>query len=300
MSDKKIPICFGYQGKGNIGDDLMFLINTSRFAKVYVVNGRKIRDGDLELGKYQYALHALRAELLVFTGGNIFNIDRGKSYLKIASIFLLVYIRKILGKETEFASVGLNKNINRFAHSLAVKAILASDRAHLRETSIKNSNAWKQARTVEHIEFKPDIVFSGDLESLDVLKKTTSDAPSESSAPYAVFFPSALARNEAARAGAQAPEEVTVPDEITKVYVITQHRGDKEIEQEFFRNRDVELIEYSIDRIGDVFTLLRGASLIVTERYHGAILARRFGIPMIASGYSEKIRDIEMIPVTDS
>jgi hypothetical protein len=296
MNDKAIPVCFGYQGKGNIGDNLMFILNTAPFEGVCVLKGRKVRDSDIELPMLPYGLKILTADEMIFSGGNIFNVDHWRSHAKIVSFYLLVRIRRLLGKKTSFLSVGINTNTTSYIQRLAIRTVLMSDHAHLRETSIKVTDLWARMRHRQDVvRFGPDIVYTGDLGEIEASDLYQETARSVSGERFAVFFPSILARREAERHTPGQTEEVTLPDDIEKVYVIVQDEEDAFIRPEFFTGRKIIHISSHIGNIAQILALVVGARLVVTERYHGAILAKRFGVPMVAANYSEKLRHIEMV-----
>ena len=294
MTQPMTPVCYGYQGKGNVGDNLMFLLNTAGFDAVYVRKGRRVRPDDIELGALAYLWQCLAAKELIFSGGNIFNVDRPRSVVKIAGFFLLVHLRRLMGKTTSFRSIGVNKNTPPFVRSIAIRTILAASHAHLRETSITSTALWQRSADRHHrVEFAPDIVFTGDLDAVDQINGFRNMAAAIDS--HAVYFPSIVARREAAQQATANPDAIAVPDDITTVYVIVQAVEDADIAPDFLAGKDVVQVQSGVDTIDRILALVLTARLVVTERYHGAILAKRFGIPMITSNYSEKLRDIEMI-----
>lgn len=297
MTRRNVPVCYGYQGKGNVGDNLMFLLNTSGHDRVCVKTGRKVRPRDIALktGPFLWAL--LTADEVIFSGGNIFNVDRWRSYVKIIGFYALARTRRVLGKRTSFLSIGLNRNTPPVIHALAVRTILAADHAHLRETSIKASALWRKAKeAATHVEFKPDVVFTGDLDAIDQIAGYRDLSAHHAGEDYAVYFPSVVARHEAQRKSDVPIPEAILPEGIETIYVIIQAKEDAQIRPAFFAGKEIVEIISTVDTIDRILALVLAARVVVTERYHGAILAKRFGVPMIASGYSEKLRHMEMLP----
>lgn len=296
MTEKAIPVCYGYQGKGNIGDNLMFILNTAPFDQVYVKKGRQVQPGNIELSALRYAARLLTSDEMIFSGGNIFNVDHWRSHVKIGAFYLLVQIRRLLGKKTSFLSVGINRNTASHIQNLAIRTVLMSDHAHLRETSIKTTDLWaRMQHRHDVVQFRPDIVYTGDLDALMASELFRETSKAVAGGRFAVFFPSTVARREADRAAAAQAHTIDLPETIGTVYAIIQTPEDASIAPDFLAGRDVVPVQSRVDNIAEILALVINAQLVVTERYHGAILAKRFNIPMIASGFSEKLRHIEMV-----
>lgn len=296
MTGTHIPVCYGYQGKGNIGDNLMFLLNTHDAAAVYVKQGRSVRPSDIELSTLPYIWKLLFADTVIFSGGNIFNVDRPRSVLKIMAFYLLVRFRRALGNQTSFRSIGVNKNTPPFVRRVAIRTILGASDAHLRENSIKSTQLWQQMTWAHKtVTFAPDIVFTGDLDNVAQISGFRDMAKEYEGENFAVYFPSIVARREADQKTQAEPDAITLPQEVTTIYVIVQAPDDASIQPEFLACKDVVTVQSAVDTMAQILALVLSARVVVTERYHGAILAKRFGVPMITSNFSEKLRDIEMV-----
>lgn len=280
MQKKINTICFGYQGLGNIGDDLMHLAALSEIESAYVRQGQKIRMCDFEELNSSYIYKMFTVDTLVFTGGNIFSIESKKSYLKLFFFLTVVTFRQALKKSTQAVSVGINLKVSWLAKKIVLKIIKSIDYIHLRE---KESSEFCKEHIDKDIDLKPDVVLTHDYKFHNIIV-------SKSKTPYSIYFPSSAARYELRRlnnlSNLNAPKFKN-----HKIISICQTAGDEEYSRSL-AIENMEIIRYDIKNLELILQSIQGADEIVTERYHGAVLAIKYNIEYQTPIKSEKLSKI--------
>ena len=272
-------ISFGYQALGNIGDDLMHLCILQKYKGVIVRRGRRLRDTDREVATVIYFLMTIFSKKLVFTGGNIFSVETKKSYLKLAFFVLITKLRKLLKLETEFYSIGLNREVPVFASHMTIQILKSASYLHVRD---KYSYAFTKENGINSNLF-PDIVLNSQLGHLNQLKLVNGESP------YIVYFPSA----PGAREGKRISTNFKVRKDAfqgREGYSIIQNPEDVYLASKNFPNS--HMLRYEYDNLIGILQLIQSAEMIVTERLHGAILAEHFKVPYVKYNNTEKLKNI--------
>lgn len=280
MQKKINTICFGYQGLGNIGDDLMHLAVLSEIESAYVRQGQKIRMCDFEEPNSSYIYKMFTIDKLVFTGGNIFSIESKKSYLKLFFFLTVVTVRRALKKSTQAVSVGINQKVSWLAKKIVLKIIKSLDYTHLRE---KESLEFCKERIDSDIDLKPDIVLTHDFKFNNIIM-------SKSKTLYSIYFPSSAARYELRRLNNVL--NLNPPKfKNHKIISICQTFGDEKYSRSLAID-NMEIIRYDIKNLESILRSIQGADEIVTERYHGAVLAIKYNVEYQTPIKSEKLSKI--------
>lgn len=280
MQKKINTICFGYQGLGNIGDDLMHLAVLSEIESAYVRQGQKIRMCDFEEPHFSYIYKIFTIDKLVFTGGNIFSIESKKSYLKLLFFLTVVAFRRTLNKSTQAVSVGINLKVSWLAKKIILKIIESLDYIHIRE---RQSSEFCKEHIDKDIVLKPDIVLTHDYKLNNIIT-------SKYKTPYSIYFPSSPARYELSRSNNEL--NLNAPKfKNHKIISICQTFGDEKYSRSL-AIENMEIIRYDIKKLELILESIQGADEIVTERYHGAVLAIKYNIEYHTPIKSEKLSKV--------
>lgn len=273
-------IAFGYQGLGNIGDDLMHLCVLEGKNRVYVRRGRRLRATDIELPLYLYLIKLVVAKRLIYTGGNIFTYETKRSAIKLLLFMAVGSFRKLCGKKTEFHSVGINQKVPGILKPIIVKSLRSATYIHVRD---KTTHTMLDRHGVPS-KLSPDVVLTS---SLPILMQRTraSDV-----APYVVYFPSSPGIREGNRLQRNNAKRIFDATSQRKIISIVQSPDDVAIVQG--RYPESRIFTYDFAKLHEILDVIYSAAEIHTERYHGAILARRFGIKYQSSDNTEKLKNI--------
>ena len=276
---KMDTISFGYQGLGNIGDDLMHLCVLEKYKAVVVRKGRRLRDTDHEVSTVIFFLMTIFAKKLIFTGGNIFSVETKKSYLKLAFFMAITKLRKLSKLETEFHSIGLNREVSAFALFLTAQILKSASYIHVRD---EHSYGLATDNGINS-NLNADIVLTSQLSLLNRPKLINKKKS------YVVYFPSVPGEREGKRINTNFELEDNV-FQGREGYSIIQSPEDEYRAAIHFPNSHI--LRYEYDKLSDMLDIIQSADFIITERLHGAILAERFKVPFKKSNNTEKLRNI--------
>ena len=273
-------IAFGYQGLGNIGDDLMHLCVLEKNNKVYVRRGRRLRTSDIELPLYLYFAKLFLAKKLIYTGGNIFTYETKRSAIKIFFFMMVGSFRKLCGKQTEFHSIGINQKVPRILNPIIVKSLRSATYVHVRD---KATHALLERHGIPS-KLSPDVVFTSSSPIL------TDRMRAADIAPYDIYFPSSPGSREGKRLQHNNIDRTFDATSERDLISIVQSPDDVAVVQAKYP--ESRILTYDFEKIQEILDVIYSAEKIHTERYHGAILARRFGIKHQSSNNTEKLKNI--------
>ena len=233
LDSSEPPVVFGYFGKNNFGDDLMFMITVNKIPSVQIIKGRKMRTSDIELSLPRYVWNILINPSLVVTGGNIFSKRRFRSIFKIVGLCLLINYRSICGFKTIISNIGLDRPI------ILKKGVVSS----LNRASYVYVRSQEEDGLLSTIDRGHDIVSYLRYPDSRAIKKV-----------YDLYLPSFDARAPDSEI-IVAPDVFERQDEDYRLLIICQSKN----EYRYFKTREnfqADVILYSnceLDRIMDLF-----------------------------------------------
>lgn len=291
---------FGYQGLGNIGDDLMFKTLADTFKKdgVYIFSHKRqyaIAEEKM-LGGFNLVIKMLFCEKFYVSGGNIFSYERPISILKVVLFYLLFYFRHSLGKETIIDSVGLNLRVGTLWRFLLILSFRKVSEASLRD---KLSFRFIRRFSLKNVFFRNDRVFrEGEL--IRSYKKNNKRDDSHFNGKYCTWFLSETAINK---------DNINAEIDLIKKIVLAgyninflvQEHTD-ELRLNGFLKSCLHLkkdcykkTRYSYEQIDSILLEIECSDFSITERYHGALLSEVFSVKWLPFSQSEKLTRLDVV-----
>ena len=281
--DQNKPIVvFGYQGLNNIGDDLMFIIGLYDFPEIYSFKRPRKILSEVHQNYLDFFLNLLFNDQLVFSGGNIFNIATNSSYLKLVFFMILFFFRSFFRKKTVLNSAGFNFNSsNKIQNFMTLFCLKRATHIFVRD--IKSYNFLIKNK-FENISFRDDIVY---YERDFIIKRFPSI---EEIGDNIVWFVSKQNNSENIFFN-KIKKHIKKNTNIT---FIIQDSSDLQktnnlISQNKLYEGKFDLVQYYYGNIKNIISLIKKSKLVVTERYHGAVLAEIFSKNWVLAGDSEKL-----------
>ena len=283
-------VTYGYQGTGNIGDDLMFLsfLVRNEGNNIYSIKREYCVRNEIHIGRLKYLWELFFGDnVLVFTGGNIFNIASRKSYLKLVFFWLIFIIRHFRELETRIISAGLNMKTPSWVTKIYYVSIL--DYIDIFETrdsityAFLNSIDAKCIVTMQH-----DAV----LKDIEKIRSELSIEHIPCDAKRCVIFLSS--QNMLKRPNinwftrnALLYDECILFCQTNDDEVFAQNLVDKK------SARNMKIWRYSAINLKLFLETLLQSDMVFTERYHGAVLAEALQVSWLPLGESEKLNNFK-------
>ncbi|BDY13416.1 polysaccharide pyruvyl transferase family protein [Hydrogenimonas cancrithermarum] len=293
--------CFllGYHGLGNIGDDLMaksFLIEKKSFYnKIYTGKLLYPFQGVKSLNGLRKLIYMFLADDLVTTGGNIFSYERKKSIFKIIFIYMLFLFRKKIGKTNIIDSIGLDLEIDKRLRKIIIKTFLLADHISLRDNFSYRylRYCFFYLKIEKNITMQPDRV----IRSKTALLKQYNTYLKCSEKEFFIWFISQPAAKKN-KYSLQITKDFIINNNIFKKtqkgILFCQGNEDilraNQIRQILEPNIKCDIINYSCNEdIENLLSILPCSKFVVTERYHGALLAEIYEKSWYKLPFTEKL-----------
>lgn len=283
-------VIYSYAGLGNIGDDLMtmaMVLNKSvRYIsqkKEYSLPGISYVDG------FSYFVSIMFSEKFLVSGGNVFSYERFWSLIKVLSLITLVKIRTLSGKKNSIDSAGLNLKSSQFWRLLQLIFCKNCDLCCFRDVlSFRYMRRFcKKAGCV--ISYAPDRVYR----ERDWVNRL---AGSEQLCSSPIWFISASALAKSGKNNlAQDIRIANLLSRESRVIFFCQEQSDVERAEslsKLFAPNVALICSYRYTDIDVALSKIKNAKLIITERYHGAVLAECFAKEWRTLPYTEKLSRI--------
>ena len=281
FNQNKSILVFGYQGLNNIGDDLMFISGFHEFPKIFSVKRPYKILNEIHQNNFNFFIKLLIKDQLVFNGGNIFNVATNLSYVKLVFFMMLFFFRKLFNKKTVLNSAGFNfSSSDSIQQFMTLFCLKRATHIFVRDF---NSYNFLIKNKFENISFRDDIVY---YNRKFIIKKFPFKTKTENSILWFVSK-----QNNKAVFFKKLRKEIKTS---TNIIFVLQDSTDLQkandyILQNKLKEGTFKLIQYNYLNINIIMTLINKSKLIVTERYHGAVLAEIFSKKWIMAGDSEKL-----------
>jgi len=283
---KKI-FAYGQYGRGNIGDDLMFLnfmesidedVRLCGFFKL-----RYWRERFYSSGGVLSLMRSLFYDEFVIIGGNTFVMPRIRSYFKLIYWFLVFFFRRLIGKKNIIKSFGVDLP-NDYLSLILIKSIFffMNSIETREEKTFFLLRKWQIRLKVELVEDSAAIF----------LKKKYFFLINDLKGDYVVYYLSHHSGNE-------LNERLIYVDECLSgfsgdLYLFAQSKEDFAIAEEICDESSdsrVSVVKYDPNYLDFQLTFLSKAKYAITERFHGAVICDIFnvcykdvsGIPKVAN-----------------
>lgn len=296
-SDKKVFL-WGYQGLGNIGDDLMFLLMLDELRErsnisIYSLRRNYTIGGEQPLAGYKSIKGMMFADEMVVVGGNVFSNQRMMSYLKIAALWVLSFFRKLTGGHTAIESVGLDvEKTNKFWRWLVLSILRNSNRISLRD---RLSYRYVRKHLGDsNLEYKYDRVYYRGGRLFDLFDLNLSSVKMRERCLWWISVVGRRKSDDSEMVVNRLLDEF--PLKSCDLYFICQSDEDMAAAKRLADRMNIgddKLFLYKFGDIREVLEFICSCGLIVTERFHGAILAEVFDKPWISVAFTEKLSRIE-------
>lgn len=282
-------LIFGYQGLGNIGDDLMFKAIKSEHENFILESNKNTYhiDDEIRLEKKVFFKKLFTSDVLYISGGNIFSYERWKSLFKILFLFVIFFIRKLQSKKTVIDSVGLNLKTSKLWRYLVCCVLMQSNNIYLRD-----SLSYRYFRRFfdSNVSFNYDRVYR----TKDYIKTLLiKDAEYIYDEKYVLWFISEPAFKSRIK-------EIDIDRVISsigsnKVIFFCQQESDIMRVNDIVKHNKInhEIYNYKYTELSKALSLINNACYIITERYHGALLSEVFSKEWVQIDYSEKLSRVE-------
>lgn len=282
FDQNKSIVVFGYHGLNNIGDDLMFITGFYDYPKIYSIKRPYKILSEVHQNYLDFFINLIINEQLVFSGGNIFNVATNFSYIKLIFFMILFFFRSLFRNKTILNSAGFNfttsNNIQKFITFFCLKRA-----THIYVRDIKSYNFLIKNK-FKNISFRDDIVY---YQKEFVIKRFSSSEEVEGNI---IWFVSKQNNSETFFLN-KINKQIK---KITNITFIIQDSSDlKKANDYILQNKSYKgkfnLVQYDYKNIKNIMSLIKKSKLIVTERYHGAVLAEIFSKKWVLAGDSEKL-----------
>ena len=297
-----IVYLLGWQGNGNIGDDLMAELwiaenpldsdNVYSYKRSYMIKGIK---GCSLLSSIWYMI---KSDKLVLSGGNALIFVRFRSYLKGGALMILFALRKALNKCTVIDSFGLDLKASVFKRHLSVFIIRFVDSVCFRDelsfryvkflSGLNSNNKSKYSLNIDRVL----------REKKSLIEMAQSNEKLSIKGSYIMWFVSGLASERNTNRGLYANNVIC---EIKNEILLDSCTVVLFCQDVFDRNRAKYLVSkyrfnkyiyytYSYDALGYALKLILNSNLVITERYHGYIMAEVFDKKCFVLPVTEKLK----------
>ncbi len=286
---------FGYHCLGNIGDDLMAMAflktESNKYKKVYSRKSKYSVGNFEECDGYILFKMLLLSDSFVTTGGNIFSYERKKSYLKLLFLFFLLFIRKKLNKISTIDSVGLDLKVGKWWRWFVVKILNQCSNVSLRD-NLSYRYVRRYISKNVNFSYKYDRVYRNRT-NLEYLTEE-GEPKCENYIFWFISEPGVRKSKKVDKDIAQIIQNISKIDCGKMVYLFCQEPGDvlrSKLISKLLSDKSYEtqVINYDFEKISDTLNKVKNADLIITERYHGAILAENFDKPWVTLQCTEKL-----------
>jgi polysaccharide pyruvyl transferase WcaK-like protein len=279
-------LTIGYYGQGNIGDDLMYYSSIRSKENIYSLKTKYKILSESHISNFTFIKKMFFEQTeLIFSGGNIFNISSFKSYFKFLTFYIILKFRFSKKQINTFHSVGFNFTSQSKILRYFVLCILNNaDFLHVRDLiSYRFIRRFSNVKIV----FKPDSVFTNIRE----IKKNFSVKTTKKSNNLTVVFISSQNLNFRTTIEILKSENVK-----NTVMFFCQSKEDVIIAKKMISDNDffldTTICKYEYKKLNYYLNVFQNCKQIITERYHGAVLAEAFNVPWYMSGDSEKLKNI--------
>ena len=282
---------FGYNGLGNIGDDLMHESLVVKLPKEkikfsYLKNYQTKDEVQCQGVKLIYRM--LVSKKFFIVGGNVFSYERPKSYLKIIYYLMIFSFRRLLGKENIIVSVGLDLKEGKFWRQLVLSAINFCDSVSIRDNLSYRYMRRNIKNNAINILFEYDRVFR-EKDYIRSLSCKLDNNPFGKYLLWWVSYPAFIKNSNSENLSNKYKEKLMMYEN-----VVFFCQGDKDKDRALNIIKDLKICNYIIynynyNKLQEAINIISSASFVVTERYHGAILAEVFQTRWTPIAFSEKL-----------
>ena len=281
----KVAIC-GYYGRGNFGDETILKVildcikNQNQYASACIVTPQN---------PFLCLKNLCRADLFVFGGGSLLQNATSNSslafYLSIINTANLLCRRKIM-LSNGIGPIRFKGGTNPFFESALLHSINTFDLISVRDSISKNKlKVLLPNRKIFHLPDPALIEFSHASKSTHYLHKPLC------AKDYFAFCPHSRAlknSNISANAIVKALENISQKYSVRPVIAVLNKRDDLALARILQKNIkcDQTMIFTNPDEMASVFG---GAKFVISQRYHGALLALSCNIPTLSLSQDPKM-----------
>lgn len=279
---------FGYNGLGNIGDDLMFkgmLNDLPESMKRYSYKRDYQIGNEIQVGALRAFFLMLTCKEFIIVGGNVFSFERSKSYVKIMSYLILFTIRRVFGLKTIVDSVGLDLKENSLWRTLVLQCLNKCQKVSLRdELSYRYMRAFSK---IKSLNYDFDRVYRN---KKDLFNQCQKNSCFDNSWVWWVSGP-------AYRKNSNKIDNISININF-EVNVIFFCQEDYDVERAHkiakeYKIKNYDILYYNFENINECLVVFKSSSQVITERYHGAVIAEAMNVPWLSIPFSEKLKRIK-------
>lgn len=286
---------FGYNGLGNIGDDLMFeclIAKLPQSERIFSYKRNYTIANEIASAGMKLFFRMIFASNFIIVGGNVFSYERKKSYLKVFFYIVIFFFRFLLGKKNIIDSVGLDLKESVCWRYLVLKSINLCYSVSIRD-SLSYRYVRRNAKRGLAISFEYDRVFREKEHIKNIIER--HDLVPTHDPNSLMWWVSAPAYKKKANKE-QLELCYKLVAKYDKVIFFCQGQCDSDralkiVDQLKIKNH--EIYSYSYNRKDEAINILVNSSHIITERYHGAVLAEVFCKNWQPIPFSEKLLRIK-------
>ncbi|MFQ6370355.1 hypothetical protein [Shewanella sp. YIC-542] len=292
---------YGYNGLGNIGDDLMYLslINSLPNDALKFSNDKQYEmPGGIRCRGFNLLGRIIFSDVFMIIGGNVFSYERKKSYLKLLFFVVVFAVRKISGKKNEIDSVGLDLKEGKFWRAIVLVCL-----SFVNEISLRDKLSYRYSRRylkLNKISLKFDRVFR----ESKFIKGLTCEALA-GNMDNAHKFHCDIIWWVSAPAYKKSKRTELLPNDLSKykseckgkmVVFFCQGEEDMSRADLIIANLNLEnfkVFNYNFDNLNESLLYMWNAKKVITERYHGAVLAEVFDTKWASVSFTEKLSRVK-------
>lgn len=292
---------YGYNGLGNIGDDLMYLGLINSLPKnepKYSSKKNYEMPGEIQCNGFELFFRIMLSNVFMIIGGNVFSYERPKSYLKITFFIITFLIRRLLSKKNVIDSVGLDLKEGRFWRLLVLMCLNFVDEISLRDKlSYRYARRYLKSKCIyfkfdrvfRESEFIRELSLEASKQECDHNEKLGCDiiwwvsSPAYKKSNMIDLLPCDISKYKEKCKGkgivffCQGIDDVNRAEDIAKFLSLEKY----------------EIFNYNFKNLKFSLLYMKAAPLVITERYHGAILAEVYDTDWVSVPFTEKLNRVK-------
>ncbi|RPG44055.1 MAG: polysaccharide pyruvyl transferase family protein [Gammaproteobacteria bacterium TMED112] len=282
---------YGQFGRGNIGDDLMFLhykSSSPKNVKFFKFFKLKYLKNFFPSNNYIKNFPMIFfADKYVVTGGNQANFESIRSYLKISFQIVVLFIRKLFRKRNQIFSFGSEFQYTSIQLFLVKHFLLQFDEIHVRDKKSYNYIQQNITKTNIFLSFDTGFIYLLDNYKKNI-KKTFNSSSKIINKPIFYF----LSHHSGLSFNSRKEYLNQVAKENKNIIVFAQSKEDKKLASELSKKIKIKVVAYDFYSLDNFIKLLSDSSKIITERFHGLIFAYALNIRCEVRGNLPKLKNL--------